>query len=110
MDEDVSRLKAVAVNILNEVGCNGSSLSEDMLSEMCRFGGAELHVVGAIIGGIASQEAIKVIIFHPIVNIESRFSDLTNFHSMQLITQQFVPLQGTYIFNGIDHKSQLLEL
>ncbi|KMZ59317.1 putative NEDD8-activating enzyme E1 regulatory subunit [Zostera marina] len=86
MDEDVSRLKAVAVNILNEVGCNGSSLSEDMLSEMCRFGGAELHVVGAIIGGIASQEAIK------------------------LITQQFVPLQGTYIFNGIDHKSQLLEL
>lgn len=30
--------------------------------------------------------------------------------SLQLITRQFVPMSGTFIFNGIDHKSQLLSL
>ncbi|XP_077220537.1 NEDD8-activating enzyme E1 regulatory subunit AXR1-like [Tasmannia lanceolata] len=84
MDEDISRLKTIAVGILSDLGCNGSALSEDLISEMCRFGGAELHTVAAFIGGIASQEAIK------------------------LITNQFVPMSGTFIFNGIDHKSQLL--
>lgn len=29
---------------------------------------------------------------------------------LQLVTKQFVPMFGTYIFNGIDHKSQLLRL
>ncbi|KAF5202198.1 Nedd8-activating enzyme e1 regulatory subunit axr1 [Thalictrum thalictroides] len=59
MDEDISRLKTIAV---------------------------ELHAVAAFIGGIASQEVIK------------------------LITKQFIPMSGTFIFNGIDQKSQLLAL
>ncbi|MQM19981.1 hypothetical protein Taro_052996 [Colocasia esculenta] len=66
--------------------CNASALSEDLISEICRFGAAELHAVAAFVGGVASQEVIK------------------------LITQQFVPLSGTFIFNGIDHKSQVLPL
>lgn len=84
MDEDISRLKTISVAILNDLGCNTSTLSEDLIYEMYRYGGAELHVVAAMIGGIASQEVIK------------------------LITKQFVPMRGTFIFNGIDHKSQLL--
>ncbi|KAM2683604.1 hypothetical protein EV1_045205 [Malus domestica] len=86
MDEDISRLKTTAVGLLNDVGCNGVTLTEDLINEMCRFGAAELHAVAAFIGGIASQEVIK------------------------LITRQFVPLSGTFVFNGIDHKSQLLSL
>ncbi|XP_042521116.1 NEDD8-activating enzyme E1 regulatory subunit AXR1-like [Macadamia integrifolia] len=86
IDEDISRLKTIAVGILGDLGCNGSTLTEDLINEMCRFGAAELHAVAAFIGGIASQEAIK------------------------LITKQFVPMSGTFIFNGIDHKSQLLFL
>ncbi|OVA11480.1 UBA/THIF-type NAD/FAD binding fold [Macleaya cordata] len=86
MDEDISRLKTVAVGILSDLGCNGSILTDDLINEMCRFGGAELHTVAAFIGGIASQEVIK------------------------LITKQFVPMSGTFIFNAIDHKSQLLAL
>ncbi|XP_031500977.1 NEDD8-activating enzyme E1 regulatory subunit AXR1-like isoform X2 [Nymphaea colorata] len=86
LDEEMSRLKTVAVSILSEMGANGSTLSEDLINEMCRFGGAELHAVAAFIGGIASQEAIK------------------------LITKQFIPMSGTFIFNGIDHKSQILVL
>ncbi|KAI3457348.1 hypothetical protein Pfo_014011 [Paulownia fortunei] len=86
MDEEISRLKTTAVTLLNDLGCNGSTLTEDLINEMCRCGAAELHAVAAFIGGIASQEVIK------------------------LITRQFVPLSGTFIFNGIDHKSQLLLL
>lgn len=86
MDEDIPRLKSTAIGLLNDLGCNGASLAEDLINEMCRFGAAELHAVGALVGGITSQEVIK------------------------LITRQFVPMSGTYIFNGIDHKSQLLSL
>lgn len=42
------------------MGLNGASLSEDLITEMCRFGGAEIHPVAAFIGGVASQEVIKV--------------------------------------------------
>ncbi|KAL2454678.1 NEDD8-activating enzyme E1 regulatory subunit [Abeliophyllum distichum] len=86
MDEDISRLKTIAVALLGDLGCNGSTLTEDLINEMCRYGAAELHAVAAFVGGIASQEVIK------------------------LITRQFVPMCGTFIFNGIDHKSQLLSL
>ncbi|XP_057506691.1 NEDD8-activating enzyme E1 regulatory subunit AXR1-like isoform X1 [Actinidia eriantha] len=86
MDEDISRLKTTAVGLLGDSGCNGSTLTEDLINEMCRYGAAELHAVAAFIGGIASQEVIK------------------------LITKQFVPMSGTFIFNGVDHKSQLLSL
>ncbi|XP_024026682.1 NEDD8-activating enzyme E1 regulatory subunit AXR1 [Morus notabilis] len=86
MDEDISRLKTTAVSLLSDLGCNGSTITEDLINEMCRFGASELHAVAAFVGGIASQEVIK------------------------LITRQFVPMSGTFIFNGIDHKSQLLLL
>ncbi|XP_052178212.1 NEDD8-activating enzyme E1 regulatory subunit AXR1-like isoform X2 [Diospyros lotus] len=86
MDDDISRLKTTAVGLLGDLGCNGSTLTEDLINEMCRYGASELHAVAAFIGGIASQEVIK------------------------LITRQFVPMCGTLIFNGVDHKSQLLLL
>lgn len=60
MDEDISRLKTTAVSLLSDLGCNGSPLTEDLINEMCRFGASELHAVAAFIGGIASQEVIKV--------------------------------------------------
>jgi len=45
--------------------------------ELCRFGNAEVHNIAAVVGGVASQEAIKV------------------------ITGQYVPLYHTYVYNGI---------
>lgn len=86
IDEDVLRLKTVAVSVLSDMGLNGASLSDDLIAEVCRFGGAEIHPVAAFIGGVASQEVIK------------------------LVTKQFVPLLGTFVFNGIDLKSQVLAL
>lgn len=65
MDEDISRLKATALSLLTDLGCNGSVLPDDLINEMCRFGASELHVVSAFIGGIASQEVIKVRFIYP---------------------------------------------
>jgi NEDD8-activating enzyme E1 regulatory subunit len=42
------------------MGLHGAPLSEDLITEVCRFGGAEIHPVSAFIGGVASQEVIKV--------------------------------------------------
>mmetsp|Transcript_14662 Transcript_14662/g.20403 ORF Transcript_14662/g.20403 Transcript_14662/m.20403 type:complete len:208 (-) Transcript_14662:215-838(-) len=45
--------------------------------ELVRYGNAEIHSIASIVGGVASQEAVK------------------------LITGQYVPLNNTYVFNGI---------
>lgn len=60
IEEDVSRLKSLAVGLLNDMGGGGASLPEDVVSEVCRFGASEIHCVASIVGGIASQECIKV--------------------------------------------------
>lgn len=43
----------------------------------CRYGGSQLHTLAATFGGIAAQEATK------------------------LITRQYVPLDNTFVLNGI---------
>ena len=48
-----------------------------MALELTRYGNAELHVIASIVGGVASQEAVK------------------------LITGQYTPLNNTYVYNGI---------
>ncbi len=61
LEEDVSRLKAIGVvSILNDMAGGGAMLPEDLISELYHFGAGEIHTVASIIGGIASQEAIKV--------------------------------------------------
>ncbi|GKB51982.1 hybrid signal transduction histidine kinase M, partial [Tanacetum coccineum] len=64
MDEEISRLKTTAVGLLSDLGCNGSTLTEDLINEMCRYGAAELHAVAAYVGGVASQEIIKLSIVY----------------------------------------------
>ena len=56
---------------------NGSShVSDELLAEFCRWGGGEMHAIASVMGGIASQEAIKA------------------------ATHQYQPLDNTFIFNG----------
>jgi len=64
----------------------GVSADPKMLEEMVRFGGCELHVTSSVVGGIASQEAVK------------------------LMTKQYSPLTNTLIYDGLHGKMQTLEL
>lgn len=45
--------------------------------ELTRYGNAEVHAVASVVGGVASQEAVKI------------------------ITGQYIPMDNTYIYNGI---------
>ncbi len=87
-DADVPVLKQFVVEALKEAGLNGGTppIDDDYIGEFCRWGGAELHSVASLIGGVASQEAIKA------------------------ITHQYVPLNNTFIFNGAAGTTATLEL
>lgn len=80
VESDVSLLKQCVAQLLGEYRQTGTTLAvrDDLVFEMCRYGAAELHPVASIIGGVASQEVIK------------------------LVTGQFVPLNNTYIYNGLN--------
>lgn len=54
--------------------------------EVSRTEGAELHNISAVIGGMVAQEMIKI------------------------ITKQYIPIDNTCIFDGIDSRCQVLRL
>ncbi|GJT35818.1 NEDD8-activating enzyme E1 regulatory subunit AXR1-like protein [Tanacetum coccineum] len=122
MDKEIFILKTTVVGLLSDLGCNDSTLTEDLINEMCRYDAAELHAVAAYVGGVASQEIIKVknsyfrlsLVFTSHVPEQfptlSKMFCIIGWEDNSLITKQFVPMTGTLIFNGIDHKSQLLSL
>ena len=64
-------------NICSDMGVNISLITDEIISEMVRFGGSEPHTTAAYIGGVLAQEAIK------------------------FITNMYVPLNNTFIFDGI---------
>eukprot|EP00956_Cyclotella_meneghiniana_P031378 scaffold82276_cov67-Cyclotella_meneghiniana.AAC.2 len=50
---------------------------KDVAREVVRYDEAEIHTIAAVMGGVASQEAVK------------------------LITGQYIPVNDTYVYNGI---------
>jgi NEDD8-activating enzyme E1 regulatory subunit len=50
---------------------------EKVCYELTRYSNAEIHNVASVVGGVASQEAVKI------------------------ITGQYIPLNNTYVYNGI---------
>jgi amyloid beta precursor protein binding protein 1 len=80
LNADAAALWACVQALAAELGLAGKLpahvFGPEHAAELVRAGGGELHTVAAFMGGVASQEAIK------------------------LITGQFVPLDNTMIFNG----------
>jgi len=86
METDINTLKQFASALLTEWGVPTSAVKDEPIHEMCRFGAAEMHSIASLLGGVASQEVIK------------------------MITHQYVPLDNTLIFNGINGTSLSLAL
>mmetsp|Transcript_27494 Transcript_27494/g.62216 ORF Transcript_27494/g.62216 Transcript_27494/m.62216 type:complete len:84 (+) Transcript_27494:1615-1866(+) len=61
-------------------------VSDELIHEVCRWAGAEMHSIASVMGGIASQEAIKA------------------------ITGQYKPLENTFIWNGASGTTATLSL
>jgi NEDD8-activating enzyme E1 regulatory subunit len=91
LEEDAKRLQSSFLEVAQRYRCHThpllqrtllrSSGEDDAPShfavELVRYGNAEIHAVASVLGGVASQELIK------------------------LITRQYIPMNNTYIFNGI---------
>ena len=61
-------------------------ISAEWISEIARWGDTEPHTVATVIGGIVSQEAIK------------------------LVTRQFVPLDGVLVYNAVRGDAAVLDV
>jgi len=74
---DVTALTSIVAQLLAELNLKDVTIDDRYIQETVRYGGAELHPIAALVGGVASQEAIK------------------------LITHQFSPADNTFLFNGL---------
>eukprot|EP00761_Pharyngomonas_kirbyi_P002756 gb/GECH01002760.1/.p1 GENE.gb/GECH01002760.1/~~gb/GECH01002760.1/.p1 ORF type:complete len:526 (+),score=152.57 gb/GECH01002760.1/:1-1578(+) len=81
-DEDLSSdfesLKEIFHKLLSDLGLSCENIPDEYILEMARYGGAELHNIAALIGGIGAQEVIK------------------------MMTNQRVPLNNTYVYCGVN--------
>jgi len=78
LDSDIPLLKIIVDSLISELGTSSALIKDDYIHEICRFGASELHSIASILGGVGSQEVIK------------------------LITKQFLPCNNTFIFNGVN--------
>ncbi|EGD77785.1 hypothetical protein PTSG_08875 [Salpingoeca rosetta] len=83
-EEDAGELSSMCADVLRNAGVDGVTIGDDCVKEMCRYGAAQLHSVAAFVGGMTSQEIVK------------------------LVTQQYVPANHTIIYNGVQGDSRTL--
>jgi amyloid beta precursor protein binding protein 1 len=63
MDDDFNALKTITTSIMQKVIPDDSiKLDDKYIKEIVRFSDSKLHSVSAFLGGVASQEAIKILI------------------------------------------------
>jgi len=83
---DIPALKAHVESLLSSLGLSTSAVSEKAVHEMCRFGASELHNIAAFMGGVVSQEVIKI------------------------LTHQWVPINNTLVYNGMNSTTTVFSL
>lgn len=84
-EEDTKELIELQTTLFKEYGLE-QKIEDVCLREISRFGAAEIHNIAAYIGGVGSQIVLKSLI------------------------QQYVPLDNTYIFNGVHGAGQVFKL
>jgi len=83
---DFTNLKKHSDQALIDLGFEPDALDDNYLKEMCRFGGSQIHTTCSFIGGVASQEIIK------------------------LLTKQWVPINNTFVYDAITGNAGALSL
>jgi len=85
VETDVQALLGVLHKLLGELGIT-TPVDEKFVREIVRFGASELHPIASFVGGVASQEVIK------------------------LITHMYTPMNNSFIFNGLNSTSLTVEV
>ncbi|PSN62126.1 hypothetical protein BS50DRAFT_577983 [Corynespora cassiicola Philippines] len=95
-ETDAEKVTGIAFKIFNDlVKQSGDAIEQETyddvktrlgeyVQELVRAGGAELHNISALTGGLVSQEVIKV------------------------ITEQYIPVDNTCIFDGVKSKTEVV--
>eukprot|EP00929_Paragymnodinium_shiwhaense_P095478 TRINITY_DN5663_c0_g1_i1.p1 TRINITY_DN5663_c0_g1~~TRINITY_DN5663_c0_g1_i1.p1 ORF type:complete len:525 (+),score=118.66 TRINITY_DN5663_c0_g1_i1:145-1719(+) len=83
---DVAALSKTAAQLVESYKVEGISAEQKHLEEVVRAGGAEIHCTSSVMGGITSQEAVK------------------------LVTKQYSPNLGVLLYDGLHGKMQSLPL
>jgi amyloid beta precursor protein binding protein 1 len=84
--EDLPEFKFAVKEECNSIGLNFDEIPEALIKEMLRMSDYVVHTTAAFIGGVASQECIK------------------------LITHKYRPANNTLIYNGMKSTLQIYEL
>jgi len=50
VENDIARLKSIVNKMLADWGAHTATVSDDMIHEICHYGGAEIHSISAFIG------------------------------------------------------------
>ncbi|KAJ3293051.1 hypothetical protein BCR33DRAFT_664309 [Rhizoclosmatium globosum] len=77
VESDIGLLKKSCTAVVTKMGLKNVAVSDDIIHEMVRAGASELHTMASFMGGVCSQEAIK------------------------LITGQYTVLNNTFVYDGM---------
>eukprot|EP00698_Gefionella_okellyi_P011971 TRINITY_DN3197_c0_g1_i1.p1 TRINITY_DN3197_c0_g1~~TRINITY_DN3197_c0_g1_i1.p1 ORF type:complete len:551 (+),score=162.64 TRINITY_DN3197_c0_g1_i1:26-1654(+) len=87
LPRQVAELQKIADAFVKELPEEAASIdTAKYAAEFVRYGGAELHNIAALMGGVAAQEMIKI------------------------VTEQMVPVNNNFIFNGMRSTTAVYEL
>lgn len=75
--EDTDALQGAVVARLRALGYAEDAVAREVVAEMVRYGGGEMHCTAAAVGALVAQEVVK------------------------LVTHTFVPLDNCAVYNGI---------
>ncbi|KAG0266614.1 NEDD8-activating enzyme E1 regulatory subunit [Actinomortierella ambigua] len=85
-EEDVEHLQGNVATLLESWGVDKEAVSPERVHEICRYGMGAIHNIASLMGGVVSQEIIKV------------------------ITRQYVPMNNTVLFDGAASVTGVFEL
>ncbi|KAJ3411946.1 NEDD8-activating enzyme E1 regulatory subunit [Chytridiales sp. JEL 0842] len=77
VEADIGLFRKSVNIVLSTLQLSPSSVSDEYIQQIVRSGDAEPHVIASFLGGVASQEIIKI------------------------ITHQYVPINNTFIYNDL---------
>eukprot|EP00347_Sterkiella_histriomuscorum_P009093 403342543 len=87
LDQDFQSVRQEVSGIMSQIMSDGSLRIEDKyIKEIVRYSDSKIHTVAAFLGGVASQEAIKLLI------------------------QQYTPFNHTFVYDGIHHRCQTFSI
>ena len=86
LEADRTALRPYVDRILELYKLPKTWIKKEHVFEIVRFGAAEVHTVGAFVGGAVSHIAVM------------------------LITHQYMPFNNTFVYNGINGKTSVFEV